>query len=957
MKRLRGAAVLAALGAALALAGCGAGSGRSGTDLAVSGTLETPALNGGDPVTFTMTVSNRGDFDARDVLVRNATLQLSPAALQIDCTASGGATCPDVTGASMEIPVLPSGGSLAFVVRSALVIGASGSFSNTMVVSSETADVNAANNSVTLSGTASSHDVAVVGTAPAAPLVTTAAVFSMQVSNAGPDAASAVVLAATVSDNLVFLPADLACVATGGAALPVLQPDDTWQVDVMPAGAALECDLPVSVAAGTNGVAAVSLTATAAGDARAGNNTATASVSATLVNDVSVTGTAPAGPLVDGPATFTMVVANAGPAVAQDVRLTTAISASVSLTPASISCTTAGGATAPTLQPDDSLLVASLPAGSQLGCSLPVMVAAGTNGIAAVSMTAATAHDIRPGNDSATASVSATLVNDLNVAGSAAAASVPGGGNTVFTLVINNSGPSTAYDVSLSNTLGSGLSLSGAITCAAAGGAQVPVATAGGALVSAAVPVGGVLTCTVPVTVAAGASGVVFTTFNASAAGETRPADNSATVTTVAVSANLGVSQSAAVQAPAGGPLSFTARVNNPGPSAASNLQITWSSVAPAGVVFDAPTCTPVAGATCPAVLGPAMSVPSLAPGRTLVFTFNATSVDSVRGDVVSTVAVTADEDIDPSNNSASATTTIVDARNGSYDVFAADGRAYLLSIDFDAGQYTLSGNGVSTQRQFIADGGGFTVAGTARLRVATDLIVGGHDFGAGALPFVAARSFATNVQALAGTYNLFSRRVATNGTATTVPATAFVSGNTLSICESETAPVLPVRLCGAGNRTDFVNLTAAGDLFTGTSAAGESFSFKLASSGAAKILLAAGTMPDLRQRLRIGLVDATGGVTFGPPQQGPTSAGDWAQTSLVDGNPVVWSSIGVQSSDSAQMGSVSNGGGGPFSMLAGTSTAAGGTIYLMQAFPLTVVIGGNPFSSPASGLLQISLP
>jgi hypothetical protein len=165
------------------------------------------------------------------------------------------------------------------------------------------------------------------------------------------------------------------------------------------------------------------------------------------------------------------------------------------------------------------------------------------------------------------------------------------------------------------------------------------------------------------------------------------------------------------------------------------------------------------------------------------------------------------------------------------------------------------------------------------------------------------------------------------------------------------------VRLCATGNRTDYLDLTASGSVVTGTTAGGERFSFSVASSGAAKILLSAGTMPDLRQRLRIGLIDSTGGVTFGPAQQGPTSHGDWASVTLVDGLPVLWASTGSFTTDSAQLVSVTNSGSAPFSMLTGTSVAANGSIYLMQAYPMIVVIGGSPFFSPASGLLQIALP
>ncbi len=823
---------LATVSGLVLLAGCGAGSGRSGTDLAVSGSVAAETLNGGDAVSFEMRVLNRGDFEAKDVLIRNATLQVSQASLHIACAAAGGATCPATTGTSMTVDRLPAGGSLTFTVTGILNAGASGTFANTTSVSADTADVNTDNNSLTVSGTARSNDVGVTGVAPAGPLLSDSASFSFNIESLGPDTANDVVVTTTATGNLVLLRSQISCVPTGAAALPVLQPDDT-------------------------------------------------------------------------------------------------------------------------------LLVASLPVAASLACTVPVTVVAGTNAQTAVSMTVASVGDMRTGNNSVTASVGATLVSNLSVTGAAADIQVVGGALTRFDFVIANQGPSSALDVVLSNTLSTDLSLASPVNCTATGGAVLPTPTADGSLLSAAIPAAGTLNCSVSATVAAGANGVVFDTLSARSANPARATTTSVTLTTVAVSSNLGASMTGPGQVAAGSALNFSARVNNPGPGQASNVVIDWTTVAPAGVSFQAPTCVGRNGAVCPAVLGASMTVPSLGPGRTLDFTFGATTQASARGAVESRVVVRSDEDQDLGNNTASAGATLVDPRNGSYEVFAADGRGYTLNIDFDALAYTMSGNGASVARQFVAEGDGFTVGGAAKLRLATDLIVGGHDFGAGVLPFVAARNFVPGIVGLAGSYNVFSRQVpaADGKPAATLPGTAFISGNTLSICESESV-VAPVRQCAPENQTDFLNLTANGSVITGTSISGERFSFSVALSGGAKILLAAGTMPDQRQRLRIGLVDSTGGITFGPAQQGPTSKGDWANVTLVDGLPALWTSTGGFSTDSAQLVGVTNSGSAPFSMLTGTSVATNDSIFLMQAYPMIVVIGGSPFFSAASsGLLQIALP
>jgi len=1076
----------AAVVLAVLLSGCGGGSGRSGTDLVVSGVGPSAKVNGGDPVVFVMTVSNQGEFSATDLVIRNATLQLSQPLLEIICAAEGGASCPAVIGPSMNLSSMPAGGSLRFQVSSVANMGASGLVSNTMSVSAGSKDTSGSNNTFTASGAVASNDIGVVATAPAGPLVSGPTSFSIVVSNAGPDEALGVTLTTTLSADLTLTSEAVACVPSEGAVAPTLQADGTLLSPSIPVNGVLTCSVNVNVNSGTGGFAIVSMAASAAGDSRASNNNATASVSTTLSNDVSVVGTPPPGPLLAGAATFTMVVANAGPDRAQNVALTTTVSAELTLLRENIVCAPSGGGVAPVLQSDGTLLSSSIPPGGSLSCSIPVTVAPATSGFAVVSMAASSSGDARPGNNSATASVSATLTNDVgvtgtappgpllsgvatftmvvgntgpstaynvlltntvgpnltllsaitcvanggaaapalqtdgtllsasiplnglltcsvpvtvkagtmatvsntmtvnalgdvrasnnsatasvsatlsnnvNVTGSASAPSVIGGQSTVFTMLVGNSGPSTAFDVLLSNTPGPNLTLSGAITCVPGGGAVAPVLTTGGGLSSPSIPLGGLLTCTVPLTVAAGANGTVTSTFTATAAGDQRAGDDSATVATVAVSSNLGVSQTVASQVAAGSSTSFKALVSNPGPGTASNLVISSTHSASTSVVFDTPTCTATGGASCPTVLGTTMSVPSLGIGRSLTFNFKVTPAPAFRGTISNTVTVTSTEDQDTSNNSATVSTLAVDPRNGSYTAYAANGRSYTLAIDFDALTYTMSGNATTGTRSFTRESstGDFVVSGTARLRTGQDIVVGGHDFGAGVLPFMAARNFSTGLSALAGTYNLATRNVDSGGIATTRPGSALISGNTLSICQSETVDVVPVRNCSAGARKDYLNLSISGSVATGTTSTGEGFSFSVANVGAAKVLLSAGAATDGSEQMRIGLIDSTAGLTFGPAVRGPSSTGDWWSATLTFGVPPIFMGVGTSTSDTVSLLNISNSGTGPFSMLEGTSPTYNALVYVMQASPLAIVVGGAPaYAGASSGFLQFGLP
>ena len=962
----RGLATAATLGFALLVAGCGGGSGRSGTDLVVTGVGPSGQLNGGDPAVFVMTITNAGPYDAENLSIHNSVTQLSQPTLVITCTASPGAVCPTPTGITMTVPLLPAGASLVFQVSGNLNLGASGTISDIMSVHSDTNETNTNNNTATVNGLVASNDVSVTATAPVGPLLDGPATFTMVVTNAGPDAALNVGLVTTASTNVTVSPSAIVCIPTLGAVAPTLQADGiTWLSPSIPLNGVLTCSVPVTVAQATNGFAIVTMTSSALGDSRTSNNAGTASVSATLVNDLGVTGT---GALVDALATFTMVVSNAGPSTATNVVITNTLGTSLSYV-GTITCVSSLGAPPPTVQSSTptviTLLAASIQLGELLTCSVPTTVPIGTNGFVSNTLAVSTTDDPKTANNSAQAFVSAALTNNVSVLAETAVASVPGGGATTFKFDLGNSGPSTAFNVALSNTLSANLGYTGPVTCTT-NGTSIPPApfSVSGPTATGLAPsilVGETFVCSVPVIVTVGTNGTVASTFTATAAFDTINLNNTATASTLAASADLGVSQTAPATVAAGSPATFTATVANPrGQGTASNLVIQWVPTVPPGtsVAFAAPTCVATGGASCPTVLGPTMTVPSLLTGASLVFSFVANTNSSDRGVIVNTVSVSADGDPNPANNLATTSSSVVDARNGTYTVFAADGKPYSLTIDFGANQYTMSGNGQTVQRSFAAPvNGDYVVSGNARFRVAQDLIVGGHDFGGGVLPFVAARSFVTSVAQIAGSYDLATRNVPASGAPTTHAGTALVNGNTLSVCQSDTLQVAVVRNCDAASLKTY-SLSVSGNGFIGISGTSEVVSFSVVNTGAAKVLLGTGLAPDGSQQLRIGLVDSSGGLTYGPAVWGPSTTGDWVKITLTNATPPTYTASGSTTLDSANLGAINN--GGPFSMITGQSTTFVASLYVMQASPLVVVVGSSGFggsSTAASGLLQIALP
>ena len=406
---------------------------------------------------------------------------------------------------------------------------------------------------------------------------------------------------------------------------------------------------------------------------------------------------------------------------------------------------------------------------------------------------------------------------------------------------------------------------------------------------------------------------------------------------------DLNVSQVGPSTVGAGTTATFTALVVNTGRNEATNLVITATLTA--GYTSTV-TCEPSFGAICPAVMGPSMTLPSLGSGRHLTLTYQVAVPVASRGDIVHHVQVVSDRDDDLSDNASTVTAIAVDARNGAYKAYAANGRMYELTIDFDALNYTMQGGPTPVAKTFVPRAGEYVVSGTQRLRTATDLVIGNHDFGGGLVPYIAARRFGTTL--VDAVFNLATRNVADDGTATTHPGTARISGNVLSVCQTD-AGVQSPQNCPVALTS--YTLSVAGDIYTGVdTSSGAVFTFRLARSGASIILLSALTAPDATQQLRVGLQESPGlawGTLFGP-----TNTGDWI-TMVLDAANISWAVLGATTNDQAGLQRISN--TGPFGMMVGKRLTDSADIYVLQTAPLAIMIGA--FDDTANGTFQVAVP
>ncbi|WP_257461735.1 OmpA family protein [Archangium lipolyticum] len=241
------------------------------------------------------------------------------------------------------------------------------------------------------------------------------------------------------------------------------------------------------------------------------------------------------------------------------------------------------------------------------------------------------------------------------------------GTSSTYTFTVSNAGPVTGTDAPVSVPLPPNVT-GMEWTCVAAGGATCPAASGSGAIATnVTLPAGGSLTYTLVITSSPTATGDLTVTGSIGTPADVSdhaPENNTATDTDTLTSAqadlsvNLTESEDPATQ---GTSHTYTAQVNNAGPSTATNVSVSFPI--PEGSTFvsaEGPgwTCAEAAGTvTC--------TRPSLPPGSAPDITIQV-NPSSTSGTLNASVNVTSDvTDPNTGNNTDSETTTVVGDSDG----------------------------------------------------------------------------------------------------------------------------------------------------------------------------------------------------------------------------------------------------------------------------------------------------
>ena len=612
-----------------------------GADLSIIKTASPAVPVPGEDITWTVTITNAGPSVARDVVIADDVLDaLTGVTASGPCTVGAG---NEVTCDLGDVGVGGVDASRTITITGRIPSDFTGDLGNTATVASPT-DTTPGNNSSSTDGTAEpDSDLSITKTAaPSDPVPGRDTTWTITVTNAGPSVATGVVVRDDVADALTGLTAtsdltpDPCTIAAGN--------DVTCRIGTMAVGTTVTVTITGRVPASFVGDLDNTATVTSPTDLTPGNDSASTSGTAAPQADVSITKTAtPADPVPGQAATWTLVVANAGPSVARDVVVADDVLDAVTDLTATSPCTVAADNVV-------SCALGNLDPGESRTLTLTGGLPAGFTGAVDNTATVASPTDTTPGNNSFTANGTADPQADVSITKTATPADPVPGQDVTWTIGVTNAGPSVARDVVVTDDVLDAVTGLTAPGCDIAAGNEVTCELGD-------LEPGGSRTVTLTGRLPAGYEGPVGNTATVASPTDTTPGNNTAgTSGTADPQADVSIAKTAAPADPVPGQdASWTIVVTNAGPSVARDVTMSddvLDDLTDVTVTSDGPTgqCTVAAGNQVDCDLG------DLAPGASVTITVTGGVPGTYTGPVDNTATASSPTDDTPDNNTATTT-------------------------------------------------------------------------------------------------------------------------------------------------------------------------------------------------------------------------------------------------------------------------------------------------------------
>jgi large repetitive protein len=622
-------------------------------------------------VTYTITVTNLGPSTGQNVMWTDTLPNSVPPGSQmtfVSLTQTSGPTFTCTTGAtvSCSIAMLGAGTSATWDLVAHIPSGTpSGrSYSNVANLTSDN-DPNSENN---IGSTALVVEAADVGVNKSAPLTAIAGGptfdYIVTLSNSGPDAATDAAFTDVLPAGILFV----SLTQDTGPAASCIQPGNgtngtvACTISVLGNGQSAQFTITVQAAPGVANGTVVNNTATAStssADTNSNNDSFSASTTISAQADVAIVKSGPASVTAGNNITYGITVTNNGPSNAASVSWTDTLPAGTTFvsetqdTGPAFTCTT--GATI-------SCNIATLGAGATATFTIVASVSPSATGtLSNTANVTTTTPDNASGNNSSNVNTTVNAQADVAIVknGPPAAAA---GSNIGYTITVSNNGPSTASNVSWTDTLPANTTFVSetqntgpAFTCTTGATVTCSIAT----LAPAA-------TATFTLVVQVSPSAVNGSTITNTATVTTTTTDNtpgnnsSMTSATVAATADLAVTKNGPSSTPSNTTIVYDISVTNHGPADAANATLT--DTLPTGTTFVSINQTSGPTFTCSGTGPVTCTIATFPSGATASFqlTLNVPPSAQSGSTLTNTATVSATTaDSDPNNNTATATTNV----------------------------------------------------------------------------------------------------------------------------------------------------------------------------------------------------------------------------------------------------------------------------------------------------------
>ncbi len=633
-------------------------------DVSVTKTINSAGSNvaaGGNAV-FDIVVQNAGPLDATNVRFED----IIPAGLTFTGTANeSGAFTTNVNGSTVEVLLgtVPAGGSATFQLLADIGANQTADITNTATVSATEVDTDPSNNSEDELLDLIESDLRIEKTDATDPVnAGNQLVYTITVTNDGPDAAAGVVVTDPLPTGVTFVSGDV----DGNSSLvsfDTVSGEVTAVVGAMANQAVAVVTVTVDVDSSATSPLSNSATVTADPntDPDPSNNSASEDTSVDRVVDVAVDKTVTGTPVAGQDITYTIEVTNNGPGDARGVTVTDTLAADLTLVAGSFAPGTSGATLTQNGQ-DLSFDVGDLASGATATFSFDVSIASSASGTIANTATAATTDtDSDSTNDVDTVNINVERQVDLILQKDVDnATAVPGQDQLVYTFTVSHDtdSPSDASTVVITDTLPTGL-IGAVISAPTADSTDFTNGTVTVQFDS--IPVGETRTFTVTVDIDEAATGTVTNTASVASSGteldSTNNSDDADTTLNPAFDVTLTKSVDNATPGPTG-TVTYTVEVSNAGPSTA--VGVVLSDDIPAGLTFVSGTLNGQDATSNGSVIDfPAITLASGASASaTLQFTVDAMASGTITN-TASVPDLTASGETDATNNSATADITV----------------------------------------------------------------------------------------------------------------------------------------------------------------------------------------------------------------------------------------------------------------------------------------------------------